>query len=162
MEHNSYQSSQIDESLELLLRRGLLGLKDVPQAFRMLFEQTDGYVDGSCSLDRGISWGWHSRPIDAGVERSNTLRCLPMVDGDKRHMWLGDVVSGFVPVTRPNSGSRPIMPVFRPVSRHIGCCVFEFVSPELVTPCQTLRQITFPCPGRISVDDCGLADRPRP
>jgi hypothetical protein len=76
VQHNSRQAREIDEGLELLVRRGLLGLKNVAQTFLLLFNQTDGYVDDSCGGDRGIGWGWEgTRPLDSTGERSCILRC---------------------------------------------------------------------------------------
>jgi hypothetical protein len=42
VQHNACQISEIDEGLEFLIRRGLLGLKNVAQTFLLLFNQTDG------------------------------------------------------------------------------------------------------------------------
>jgi hypothetical protein len=76
VQHNSRQAREIDQGLELLVRRGLLGLKNVAQAFLLLFNQTDGYVDRSCCGDRGIAWGWQgTRPFDSTGERFCSLRC---------------------------------------------------------------------------------------
>ncbi|MDP9050486.1 MAG: hypothetical protein M3O31_07145 [Acidobacteriota bacterium] len=47
--------SKSDKRLELLIRRGLLGFKNVAEASLLLFDQTDGYVDASLSRDLDIA-----------------------------------------------------------------------------------------------------------
>ncbi len=55
VQRNSCQMSKSDKRLELLIRRGLLGFKNVAEASLLLFDQTDGYVDASLSRDLDIA-----------------------------------------------------------------------------------------------------------
>ena len=60
------QVSEIDQGLELLLRRGRFGLKNGAQPLLTLFNETYCHVDGARGGNRGVAWRWNgTRPFDA-------------------------------------------------------------------------------------------------
>ena len=90
-QHDSRQASEIDYGRELLVRRGLLGLKNAAQAFLFLLDQIDGDIVRLAAETEVL------RVDDIEYDRSTLMvkrmYILPIpqwVDGDRGRILLGD------------------------------------------------------------------------